>query len=421
MISIKAITAIEILDSRGNPTVEATVFLSDGNEATASVPSGASIGKYEAHELRDRDEDRFAGKGVLTAVNNIVTKIGPKLIGMDVVKQGKIDAAILAIDGTKDKSNLGANAILAVSAAVCKAAAVAVHLPLYKYVSEILEHQPPDSIDKMPTPTFNIINGGRHGIGNLDIQEFHVIPATTKSYHEALQIGDEIYVKLKEVLMRRNAIHAVGDEGGYTPNLYTNLDALEAIMDAIRMTKYRYGFDVFLGLDVAADSFYKNNYYHIKDQPTALSTDEFIGYLENLHHEYHLLVLEDPLVEDDWQSWQVLTSKMGKEVHIIGDDLLATNPERLKRAIKEKTCNGILVKPNQIGTVSETLQVVEIAKAAGFKVIISHRSGETNDDFIADFAVGVKAEYVKFGAPARGERVAKYNRLLHIEKELKLT
>lgn len=420
MVTIKQIRATEILDSRGNPTVESTVILSDGTHATASVPSGASVSKYEAVELRDHDKNRYGGMGVLTAVGNVNSIIGPHLAGVDIIKQGKIDEMMISLDGTPNKANLGANAILSVSLAVCKAAALAVKLPLYSYIAGMINTGLPHSIIQMPTPTFNIINGGKHGTGNLDFQEFHVVPATNKPYHEALQMGEEVYQSLKQVLIQRNASHSVGDEGGFAPNLYTNLDGLEALMEAIRATKYKFGFELFLGLDIAASYFQKENSYVIKDRPTALSTDEFIQYLEDLHRDYRLLILEDPLGEDDWKSWHTLTQRLGKEVHIVGDDLLATNPQRLKRAIAEEACSAILVKPNQIGTVSETLAVIKMSRAANFKIIVSHRSGETNDAFIADLAVGVNADYVKFGAPARGERVAKYNRLLEIERELKL-
>lgn len=421
MILIKSIVATEILDSRGHPTVETTVVLSDGSTAVASVPSGASVSKYEAVELRDGDPQRYQGRGVLTAVDNVNQTIAGKLVGMDVVQQGKIDASMLELDGTANKARLGANAILSVSLAVAKAAALTLKLPLYAYISELLNAKLPEKIDHMPTPTFNVINGGKHGAGNLDLQEYHVVPATIKPYHEALLIGEEIYQKLKDVLIARNATYSVGDEGGYAPNLYTNLDAFEAIMEAIRNTKHQFGFDVFLGADVAATQFKKDNSYLIKDNPVAMNTEEFVNYLMGLHRQYHLLILEDPLEENDWESWQKLTATLGREVIIVGDDLLATNPALLEKAISMKAANGILVKPNQIGSLSETLQVVKMAKKAEFKIIASHRSGETNDTFIADFAVGVGAEYVKFGAPARGERVAKYNRLLQIERELKLT
>ncbi len=418
---IKKISAMEILNSRGEPTVETTIVLGNDITAIASVPSGASVGKYEALELRDDDPTRYSGLGVLKAVNNVNHIIAPKITGNDVVQQGKIDQMMIEMDGTDNKSNLGANAILSVSLAVCKAAALAVEVPLYKYVSEMIGSSLPTSNVHMPTPTFNIINGGKHGSGNLDFQEFHVIPSTIKPYHEALRIGDEIYLKLKDVLTARNAVYSVGDEGGYAPNLYTNMDALEAIMEAIRMTRYKFGFDVFLGLDIAATHLKHENSYSIKDRPIPMGDNEFIDFLSGLHQEYHLLILEDPLAEDDWQAWKKITQRLDQEVIITGDDLITTNIIRLKKAISEKACSAIIVKPNQIGTLSETLSVIKEARNAGLKIIVSHRSGETNDTFIADMAVGIKAEYIKFGAPARGERVAKYNRLLYIEKELGLS
>lgn len=418
MVTIKKIAAREIIDSRANPTIETKVILSDDSVGTVSIPSGASVGKYEAFELRDNDPQRYLGMGVLNAVKNVNELIGPKIIGQDPIRQGKIDEMLIQYDGTQNKSKLGANAVLSVSLAVCKAAAQAVNLPLYKYINVLLFGKE-QAINKIPIPIFNIINGGKHGAGNLDFQEFQVIPASTKSYHESLRLGVEVYQQLKKILIERNAIHSVGDEGGYAPNLFTNLDALEAIMEAIRTTKYKFGLEVFLGLDLASSHFKKDNLYYIKDRQTAFTSEEFIDFLINLHHDYHLLVLEDPLAEDDWKSWHNLLEKIGREVLLVGDDLLATNPERLKKAISEKVCSAILVKPNQIGTLSETLAVIKIAQSNDIKIDVSHRSGETNDTFISDLAVGINADYVKFGAPARGERVAKYNRLLEIEKELK--
>ncbi len=420
MAKIKSIIANEILDSRGNPTVETTLTLTDGSSVVASVPSGASVGKYEMVEIRDNDSSRYGGKGVLTAVRNVNEKIAPALLGQDPVKQGLIDETMIKMDGTENKSNLGANAILSVSIAVCKAAAVAVKLPLYAYINELISGKLPATVGHMPTPTFNVINGGKHGAGNLEFQEFHIVPASITPYHRCLQMGEEVYQKLKEVLAQRNAIHSVGDEGGFAPNLFNNADALEIIMEAIRGTKYKFGFEIFLGLDVAASNLRKEDRYFVRDKPTSLTTEEFIDYLSDIHHSYRLLLLEDPLSEDDWEGWQKLTQKIGREVLIIGDDLLATNPVRVRKAAAEKACSGILIKPNQIGTVSETLSVVKFSQANAMKVIVSHRSGETNDTFVADLAVGVNAQYVKFGAPARGERIAKYNRLLEIERELKL-
>lgn len=419
-MKINKISAREILDSRGNPTIETTVILEDGSAGIASVPSGASLGKYEAVELRDGDPARFGGMGVLKAVANVDQVISPKLLGFDPTKQGEIDKLMVDLDGTKDKSKLGANSILSVSLAVACAAANSSRTPLYKYLNLLFGGVLPTQISKMPTPTFNIINGGKHGAGNLDFQEFHVVPTTTKPYREALRIGEEIYQKLKQVLIYRNAIHSVGDEGGFAPNLFTNLDALEAILEAIKMTPYVFGRDIFLGLDVAATHFKKGGNYQIKDRPIPLAPDEFIEYLQDLNNQYRLLILEDPLGEDDWEGWVQLTGILGKGTLVVGDDFLATSLQRVNQAIDKKACTAILVKLNQVGTLTETFEVIKVARQGGLKIVISHRSGETNDTFIADLAVAVGAEYVKFGAPARGERVAKYNRLLEIEAGLGL-
>lgn len=415
---IYSITASEILDSRSDPTIETTVILNSGYRGTASVPAGTSLGKYEASELRDRDPARFHGMGVLKAVGNVNTRIAPKLRGMDSLNQGLIDKTMVELDGTPNKENLGANAIVSVSMAVAVAASAHQRIPLYTYLNTLIASYLPTPIKKIPTPMMNVINGGKHGGGNLDFQEFHIITATNKPYNEALRMGAEIYQELKQILRYRNAVYSVGYEGGFAPNLYTNLDAIELIIEAIKDTKYRFGSDVFLGLDVAASHFKTDRGYQIKDKPTALRAPEFMTYLKELHKSYHLLLLEDPLDEDDWASWTSLTRDVGNEILIVGDDLLATNPERLQRAIFDKACSSILLKPNQIGTLSEFLAVVVLAKKNAMQCIVSHRSGETNDTFIADLAVAVQADYVKFGAPARGERVAKYNRLLQIEKEL---
>jgi len=413
---IVSLTAREILDSRACPTVEATVILDDGSKTTASVPSGASVGKYEALELRDEDLNRFDGKGVLKAIENIEKKIAPRLKRFPIRPQLDIDRLLLELDGTKNKTNLGANAILAVSVACCKAAALSKQVSLFQHLADLYGLE--TRALKVPTPIFNLINGGEHGAGNLDFQEFHIIPSGTKSFFEGLRLAAEIYQATKKVLIQYQAIHSVGDEGGFAPNLFTNLDALETLKKAIEKTNYRLQQDVFLSLDVAANHFYQANKYKIKDKTNPLSASELIDYYVQLHHEYHLLSLEDPLFEDDWDSWTILTGKL-TNVMIVGDDLLATNKERLNQGIEKKACNAILVKPNQIGTIAETIEVVKIAKNADWKVIVSHRSGETCDTFIADFAVGIGADYVKFGAPARGERVIKYNRLTEIENQLK--
>jgi len=415
MAEIKEIRAREILDSRGDPTVEAKIFLNDGSFAVAAVPSGGSVGKYEALELRDQDENRFNGKGVLKAVENVNSIIAPKIIGMDPCNQLEIDKILIHLDGTKNKSNLGANSILAVSQGVCEAAAASERINIFEHVSRLFGLKREELF--MPTPILNLINGGKHGAGNLDFQEFHVIPSEKKPYNEALRIGEEIYQSVEKVLIKNGAIHSVGDEGGFAPDLFTNLDALEVLTQAVKEAKYELNRDVFLGLDVAANSFFENGRYKIRDRSMPLDTHEFTEFYKELNQQHRLAILEDPLEEDDWKGWQRIVKMLPKTI-IVGDDLLATNKERVKEAIKLNACSAILVKPNQIGTIAETIEVVKIACQAGWKVIVSHRSGETNDNFIADFAVGIGAEYVKFGAPARGERVAKYNRLLEIEQIL---
>ncbi len=415
---IQSIHSREILDSRGNPTVETTVTVESGYTGVASVPAGASLGKYEAVELRDKDPKRYDGMGVLTAIKNIDTVITPHLLGSEASDQQSIDKIMIDLDGTSQKSKLGANSMLSVSLAIATASANSLRVPLYRYLNTIFSTYRSTVITRIPTPTFNVINGGKHGAGNLDFQEFHIVPATGKSYHDALELGEEIYQAVKKILIYRNAVHSVGDEGGFAPDLFTNIDALEVLSQAIRSTKYRFGSDVFFGLDIAASHFKKKTGYQIKDRPSAYSTKEFIQYFQDLHAKYRLLLLEDPLEEDDWDGWKTITNVLGSDMLIVGDDFLATNPERLTRAINEKACSAILLKPNQIGTLSEFFNVVAIAKSHDIKCIVSHRSGETNDTFIADLAVAVQSDYVKFGAPARGERVAKYNRLLQIESEL---
>lgn len=415
---IYSITSTEILDSRCTPTVETTVILNNGYRGVASVPSGASVGKYEAVELRDGDPKRYGGMGVLKAIENVNTVLGPRLRGMDAINQGAIDKLMVELDGTPNKNKLGANSILSVSLAVAAAAANHSRLPLYRYLNQLAGNGKSPALTKMPTPMFNIINGGKHGAGNLNFQEFHIIPASNKLFHQGYRLGAEVYLAVKKILMYRNAVHSVGDEGGFAPNLFTNLDAMEILTEAVRNTDYQFGVDVFFGLDLAADTFKTTRGYEIKDRPIPFQTDEFIEFLKNLHDKYRLLLLEDPLGEDDWSGWTKLTKLLGDDILIVGDDLLATNQERLQRAINEKACSAILMKPNQIGTLSEFLAVVILAREHDIKIVVSHRSGETNDSFIADLAVGVQADYVKFGAPARGERVEKYNRLLQIEAQL---
>jgi len=413
---IKFIKAREILDSRGNPTIETKVLIEDGSTGTAAIPSGASIGQYEALELRDGDQERFNGMGVLKAVENVNKIITPALIGLNAQDQLGIDKTLINLDGTVNKSKLGANAILSVSQAVCEAAAAFEKVQNFEHISHLYGLKKEEL--KVPSPIFNLINGGKHGAGNLDFQEFHVVPFPEKSYSEALEMGEEIYQAVKKVLIRHGAIHSVGDEGGFAPDLFTNLSALDVLSQAVKEAKFQFNRDLALGLDVAAGSFYQNNHYKIRDRTTPMDSGEMISFYKDLTTQYPLLLLEDPLHEDDWEGWASLTRSM-PNLTVIGDDLLATNKKRVREAIKRKACNAALIKPNQIGTISQTIEVVKIARQANWKIIVSHRSGETEDNFIADFAVGVGADYTKFGAPARGERVVKYNRLLEIEELIK--
>lgn len=418
MAKITRIWAREILDSRAFATVEAAAQMDSGHIAVSSVPTGASTGVHEVLELRDKDNPRLKGTGVLKAVENVNKILGPAIVGMDPTKQQEIDNKLINIDASPNKSRYGANAILAVSEVACKLGAIASRQTLYSWVSQLAQKYGLKVNFNIPTPLFNMINGGLHGAGNLDFQEFHVIPASSKKFSLGLQMGVEIYLTIGANLARRGAIHSVGDEGGYAPNLFTNADALEVIVDSIKETLYDLGRDVFLGLDVAASVLYKNNGYVIKDKSGPMDDNALLEFYKSLNDQYHLELIEDAFAEDEWGSWKKLYSLLGDQLLIVGDDLLATNPKRVERAILEKACNAILVKPNQIGTVSETMGVIKQARDADWKVIVSHRSGETNDWFIADFAVGVGADFVKFGAPARGERVAKYNRLSAIEMEL---
>lgn len=418
MAKIAKVYAREILDSRGFPTIETTVWLDSGHQGVASVPSGTSSSKYEAVELRDEDSKRFNGKGVLKAVNNINQVLAPKLIGIEATKQLALDQELINWDGTINKANFGANSILSISQANFAAAASYYGLPIYQYTWKKYNSSKP--LTRLPGPIFNIINGGAHGAGNLDFQEFHLIPSSRFSFRQSLQIGEEVYQALKATLKYRRAITSVGDEGGFAPNLFTNLDALSAISEAVKSTRYALAKDVFFGLDVAADYFFHNGHYEIKDRAQPYSQAELIAYYVELVNEFHLFSLEDGLNQDDWAGWNRLNSALGQKCLIVGDDLLSTNKTRVKSALDSQACNAILVKPNQIGSISETVEVINICRNRGWKIIVSHRSGETNDTFIADFAVGIGADYTKFGAPARGERIAKYNRLSAIADELKV-
>ncbi|HZJ18296.1 MAG TPA: phosphopyruvate hydratase [Patescibacteria group bacterium] len=417
MAKIKQITAREILNAKGNPTVEATVYLNDGRLGIASCPSGTSVGNYEASELKDHDSDRFDGNGVLNAISNIERVIAPNLIGVEATKQQVVDKIMIDLDGTQNKGKLGANAILSVSMAVAKAAAKSSTLPLFLYLREYVKKENTEL--KIPTPLFNILNGGKHAGDNLDFQEFIVTPASSMSYPEGLNKISSIYSALKIVLKQNNLSTLIGDEGGFGPNLQNNKEAFLYIKEAISQKNLRLGFDVFMGLDAAASNFFREQKYRIKDKAMTFSRSDLIAYYEELAKEFHLIYLEDPMAEDDWEGWNQIQTRLGQQTLIVGDDLTATNPYRLQMALDKKTIGGIIIKPNQIGTVIEALAVVEAARSSGLKITVSHRSGETNDSFIADFAVGVSADFVKFGAPVRGERVAKYNRLLEINNQLK--
>ena len=409
MIKIKDIKAREILDSRGNPTVEVELITENGL-FLASVPSGASVGRYEAKEIRD-GEDRYRGKGVLEAIRNIEKTITPNLKDIEINSQRQVDEILISIDGTKDKSNLGANAILPISMAICRALASAKNTPLYRYIDEIYETAFKGEVLKLPTPCFNIINGGSHAGNNLDFQEFMIIPQL-ESFSLNLQAGSEIYHNLKDVLKKdfgKDAIN-VGDEGGFAPNLNLAEEALDLTIRAIGISGYRDRVNI--ALDVAASEFYKNGKYGMR------SRDEMVQYYLELIEKYPITSIEDPFNEDDFEGFSILTGRSGKEVDIVGDDLLVTNIERIEIAQKKEACNGLLLKVNQIGTVTEALEAAKLARLNNWKIMVSHRSGETNDDFIADLAVGISADYIKSGAPARGERVVKYNRLLKIEDEI---
>jgi enolase len=416
MSAIQKIIAREILDSRGTPTIEAMIQLEDGSIGISSVPSGASKGKHEAKELRDNDPNRYAGLGVLTALKNISQVIAPKIIGLDANNQSGIDELMIGLDGTNDKSKLGANSILAISCATAKAACASQKIPLYVYISRLMGVKTNEFT--IPTPMFNVINGGIHAGFNLDFQEFMIVPPKSNTYSKNLEFGTEVYYALKKALQTHTNQVLLGDEGGYAPLLYQNSDVFKIFEEAVSLAGYKAGLDAFFSLDCAATNLKHGSAYKLKDRPTALPAGDLIEFYAQLNEQFHLLSIEDPLAEDDWEDWVELNATIGEKTFLIGDDLIATNLERLKKAIQIKACGGVIIKPNQAGTITETLNVVTEARAGNLKIVVSHRSGETNDSFIADFAVGVNADYVKFGAPARGERVAKYNRLLEIEHEL---
>ncbi|MHA7271591.1 phosphopyruvate hydratase [Arthrobacter sp. HLT1-20] len=409
MALIEAIHAREILDSRGNPTVEVEVLLTDGAMGRAGVPSGASTGAFEAVELRDGDKSRYQGKGVLQAVEAVLEVIAPELEGIDATDQRLIDSMMLELDGTANKGKLGANAILGVSLAVASAAAESAGLPLYRYLGGPNAHV-------LPVPLMNILNGGSHADSDVDIQEFMIVPLGAATFSEGLRWGVEVYHNLKAVLQEKGLSTGLGDEGGFAPNLPSNRAALDLILEAIKRAGYEAGTDIGLALDVASSEFYKEGAYQFEGK--ALTAAEMSAYYAELVRDYPLVSIEDPLDEDDWEGWKTLTDAIGDKVQIVGDDLFVTNPERLSRGIETKTANSLLVKVNQIGSLTETLDAVSMAQRAGYTTITSHRSGETEDTTIADICVATNAGQIKTGAPARSERVAKYNQLLRIEEEL---
>ena len=409
--NIKNIKAREILDSRGNPTVEVDVFLENGVFGRASVPSGASTGEYEAAELRDNDKSRYSGKGVLNAVNNVNNEINKTLIGTDVNDQTKIDNTLINLDGTQNKSRLGANAILGVSLASARAASTVNDIPLYQHLGTTNEFI-------MPVPMMNILNGGSHANNTVDIQEFMIFPFGASTFSEALRIGTEIFHKLKSELHKKGLNTAVGDEGGFAPNLRSNEEAIEIILKSIEKAGYKPGEEVFLALDVAASELYENGEYNLMSENKAFSSSEMTSYLESLVEKYPIISIEDGLDENDWDGWKKLTKSLGQNVQIVGDDLTVTNITRLQKAIDNKSMNSILIKLNQIGTLSETIQAVELARKVNYGAVISHRSGETEDTFIADLSVAMGMGQIKTGSISRSDRVAKYNQLLRIEEHL---
>jgi enolase len=411
MSYIETVVAREILDSRGNPTVEVDVILEDGSYARASVPSGASTSENEAIELRDGDASRYGGKGVRKAINHINTEIAAALEGWPATDQVGIDKLLNQLDGTPNKANLGANAILGVSLAVARAAAVSLGIPLYRYIGGANAHI-------LPTPMMNILNGGKHADNSTDFQEFMILPVGASSFAEALQWGAECYHALHKTLKQKGYSTNVGDEGGFAPSLRSNVEAVEVILEAIVKAGYQPGEQIALGLDPATSELYQDGKYHLAKEGKALSTDEMIAYWENWLRQYPIVSIEDGLAESDWAGWAQFTARVGDKVRLIGDDLLVTNVQFVARAIREKACNGLLCKVNQIGTLSETIDAVTMSLRAGWAVAVSHRSGETEDAFISDLAVALNTGLIKTGAPARGERTAKYNQLLRIEEEL---
>ncbi|MFZ2153696.1 MAG: phosphopyruvate hydratase [Candidatus Moraniibacteriota bacterium] len=417
MTKIEKIYGREILDSRGNPTVEVEVILENGIKATAAVPSGASTGSNEALELRDEDKNRYGGKGVLKALANVNEKIAPAIVGMEVEDQKAIDAKMLELDATENKTNLGANAILGVSLAVCRAASISQGKELYQYIADTYGFQ---LAGFKTVPMFNILNGGEHSDSGLSIQEFKLVPFGIKGYKEQLRAGSEIFFALKKILAAMSQSTAVGDEGGFAPRLESNAQALEVINQAIVDAGYKGGEEIFLGLDAAANSFYEKeeDQYFLRPENEKLTKENLVNLYKDWINKYNIMSVEDGLNEEDWSGWRMMNEKIGKEVMTIGDDLLVTNVKRLEMAIAEKACNSVLIKVNQIGTLSETIDCINLAKSHDMKIVISHRSGETTDEFIADLAAGTNADFIKTGSLSRGERICKYNRMLRIDEQM---
>ncbi len=413
MLTIKDIHALEVMDSRGNPTIQASVILSDNTKASAIVPSGASTGKREALELRDNDKTRFLGKGVLRACENVNSVIKHHLIGLEAINQAFVDERLRALDGTPNYANLGANAVLGVSMALARASAKALNLPLYRYLGGA-------NALTLPVPMLNIINGGTHANNSIDFQEYMIMPLGFESFREALRASAEVYHTLKKLLDGKNQLTSVGDEGGFAPNFNNNVEPLEAISQAIEKAGYKLGEEIALALDVASSELVDENFnYHLKGENKILDSHELVAYYKKLVAKYPIVSIEDGLSEDDWEGWAFLSKELGRQIQLVGDDLFVTNASLLQKGIEKNIANAILIKPNQIGTISETLETIRLAKHHAYQCVMSHRSGESEDSFIADFAVALNTGEIKTGSTARSERIAKYNRLLEIEHELK--
>ncbi len=413
MLTIKDIHALEVMDSRGNPTIQASVVLSDNTKASAIVPSGASTGKREALELRDNDKTRFLGKGVLRACENVNSMIKHHLIGLEAINQAFVDERLRALDGTPNYANLGANAVLGVSMALARASAKALNLPLYRYLGGA-------NALTLPVPMLNIINGGTHANNSIDFQEYMIMPLGFESFKEALRASAEVYHTLKKLLDEKNQLTSVGDEGGFAPNFNNNVEPLEVISQAIEKAGYKLGEEIALALDVASSELVDENFnYHLKGENKILDSHELVAYYKKLVAKYPIVSIEDGLSEDDWEGWAFLSKELGRQIQLVGDDLFVTNASLLQKGIEKNIANAILIKPNQIGTISETLETIRLAKHHAYQCVMSHRSGESEDSFIADFAVALNTGEIKTGSTARSERIAKYNRLLEIEHELK--